>query len=123
MLFLVLEIHKDNFLVVADSYQQHLYQVPLNNGGTNALVTSRLYRPIAVAFDPITQKVHWTDNEAKVVKSAYLSGKSDIVLQAHPDSITFLLLARFIIKGIVFIIIKTCDKIKISTKPTKYKSK
>lgn len=82
------EIHKDNFLVVADSYQQHLYQVPLNNGGTNALVTSRLYRPIAVAFDPITQKVHWTDNEAKVVKSAYLSGKSDIVLQAHPDDST-----------------------------------
>jgi len=98
VLFLVLEIHQDNFLVVADSYQQHLYQVPLNNGGTNALVTSKLYRPIAVAFDPITQKVYWTDNDAKVVKSAYLSGKSNIVLQAHPDGITFLLLVRFIIK-------------------------
>jgi hypothetical protein len=97
-MFLVLEIHQDNFLVVADSYQQHLYQVPLNNGGTNALVTSKLYRPIAVAFDPITQKVHWTDNDAKVVKSAYLSGKSDIVLQAHPDGIHVLLLVLFIIK-------------------------
>jgi hypothetical protein len=92
-MFLVLEIHQDNFLVVADSYQQHLYQVPLNNGGTNALVTSKLYRPIAVAFDPITQKVHWTDNDAKVVKSAYLSGKSDIVFLINDDHAEMLVTA------------------------------
>lgn len=82
---IISEIQRDDFLVVADSYQQHLYQIGMKTGKVNPIVTSELYRPIAVGYDPVTQKVHWTDNEAKVVKSASIYGTSEIVLQANPE--------------------------------------
>ena len=84
------EIQEDDFLVVADSYQQHLYQIGTETEKVNPIVTSELYRPIAVGFDPNTLKVYWTDNEAKVVKSASIYGRSEIILRANPEGkITF----------------------------------
>ncbi|XP_052104944.1 low-density lipoprotein receptor-related protein 4-like isoform X2 [Mytilus californianus] len=97
------EIQRDDFLVVADSYQQHLYQIGMKTGKVNPIVTSELYRPIAVGYDPVTQKVHWTDNEAKVVKSASIYGTSEIVLQANPEVSTLDGLAVDYINRLLFI--------------------
>lgn len=100
------DIQTDDFIIVADSYQQHLYQVGINGintNRTNAIVTSQLYRPIAVDFDPIAQKVHWTDNDAKVVKSASLSGKSETILQANPEASTLDGIAVDYLNGLIFV--------------------
>ena len=50
----------DDYLLVADSYQQSLYQVNLANGSIWKLPVSRYNHPFShVEYDPIEERVYW----------------------------------------------------------------
>ncbi|KAK2190864.1 hypothetical protein NP493_66g06005 [Ridgeia piscesae] len=50
----------DNYLLVADSYQQSLYQVNLANGSIWKLPVSRYNHPFShVEYDPVEETVYW----------------------------------------------------------------
>ncbi|OWF40871.1 low-density lipoprotein receptor-related protein 4-like [Mizuhopecten yessoensis] len=72
----------DNFLVVSDSHQRHMYQVGLDDQSVHAIPLSNMYRPIALDYDPIFEKLYWTDNMAKLIKGAHLDSQTEFTLQS-----------------------------------------
>lgn len=55
----------------------------MTNEKVNPVHTSELNRPIAIGYDPLPQRVYWTDNEAKVVKSTSIFGMPKVILKAN----------------------------------------
>ncbi|XP_033760426.1 LOW QUALITY PROTEIN: low-density lipoprotein receptor-related protein 4-like [Pecten maximus] len=71
----------DNFLVVSDSHQRHMYQIGLDDQSVHAVPLSNVYRPIALDYDPIFEKLYWTENMAKLIKGAHLDSQTEFTLQ------------------------------------------
>ncbi|KAK3090942.1 hypothetical protein FSP39_015919 [Pinctada imbricata] len=80
---------KDQFLLVADGYQKHLYQVDMGIWEVNALsLQTELLRPIAIGYDPVQQRVMWTDNKLKTIGSVHIdSGDMDIIAHFGEESV------------------------------------
>ncbi|KAL5004150.1 hypothetical protein ScPMuIL_017606 [Solemya velum] len=73
---------RDNFLLVTDSYQKELYQFGTFSNEVYAIPTGKHYRPIAIDYDPVREKIFWTDTNAKVIKTSGLKGEGVAVVKA-----------------------------------------
>jgi hypothetical protein len=64
MCWTISDFLQDNFMLVADSNLNNIYQVSLLNGSTQSLFVNRPVgtSPIGVAYDPTTYDVYYTDN-------------------------------------------------------------
>ena len=52
----------DDFFIVADSYLRNLYQIDASSGSVAQLLEFGVASiPVAVAYDPTTHYVYWTD--------------------------------------------------------------
>jgi hypothetical protein len=60
-------------VLVTDSYLNNIYQISLTDGSTQALFVSRTdgNNPIAVAYDPTTRDVYYSDNGVMKFISKY----------------------------------------------------
>jgi DNA-binding beta-propeller fold protein YncE len=77
---------QDNFLLVADSYLNDIYQISLISDSVNALFIpwTAGNNPVAVAFDPTTQDVYYSDNGNTKFISKY-SLIDDTILMIYED--------------------------------------
>ncbi|KAJ8310212.1 hypothetical protein KUTeg_012077 [Tegillarca granosa] len=76
------DMYSDNFVLVADAYQKQIFQVGIYENRISAVSLSEHFRPIALDYDPIRQKIYWTDNEAKTLKQANIDGGSEVTMRA-----------------------------------------
>ena len=87
----------DNFMLVTDSYYNNIYQVSLSNGSSQSLFVSRPTgtNPLAVAYDPTTYDVYYTDNGAltkSISKYSLLSKNFITVYEDVKASLLYLVL-------------------------------
>ncbi|KAK7483333.1 hypothetical protein BaRGS_00025393, partial [Batillaria attramentaria] len=73
-----------NFLLVADDFSGSLYRIDIKTG-TNILIPLRLHRPFAVDFDPLEERIYWTNAALGEIRSAYLNGSDQSVVWTSPN--------------------------------------
>ena len=67
------------FMVVAEAYVGKIYKVPLAVPDTPCLplgINTNISRPVAVDFDPVEEKIYWTDVTLQLVARAFPNGSS-----------------------------------------------
>lgn len=62
---------QDNFVIVADSKFNNMYQFSLINGSTYSLFVVQSDSTIAVAYDPTTKDVYYSENGVARTLSKY----------------------------------------------------
>jgi len=65
---------------VADTSDANLYQIDLSSGSTWKLPLRHVVYPVAVAYNPVDQKVYWTDLKADNIKRSHLNGTEEEVI-------------------------------------------
>ncbi len=71
----------DNFLLVADSFHDELFQYDLITGTVYLLNVQFPVDPVAIAYHPQENKIYWTDIATKRLRRASLDGTgTDILL-------------------------------------------
>ena len=73
---------QDNFLIVADSGTDALFQVDLLKGTAWKIPVSRQKAPTALDYDPVELKIYWTDVRDKVIKRSNLDGTNEQVIKS-----------------------------------------
>lgn len=84
--FSVVELVRDNFILVNDAFQKQIYQVDTKNGVILALGLETDHQPIALDYDPLTQHVYWSDNTAHVLARRALYAKQSEIILKLPES-------------------------------------
>ena len=75
----------NNFLLVADSLNNELFQYDLTTGTVYLLDVQLLVGPVATAYHSMENKIYWTDERSKRLRRASLDGKSmDVLLNFSP---------------------------------------
>jgi len=79
------EPFQDNFLLAVDNggFSEGLYQINVSSGLVKQLLASRPANPVAVAFDPATRSIYWTDVQLKLINKYSLT--TQIVTQIYTD--------------------------------------
>ncbi|ESO92872.1 hypothetical protein LOTGIDRAFT_162349 [Lottia gigantea] len=72
-------ILRTNFLIVTDAYQKQIYQINSKSGSVNA-IDMPIGHPIAVDYDPMPQRIYWSDNKARVLQGANIDGQMNEML-------------------------------------------
>ena len=70
----------DNFLLVADSLYDELFQYDLTTGTVYLLDVELPDEPVAIAYHPMENKIYWTDEGTKRLRRASLDGTNTDVL-------------------------------------------
>ena len=57
MIYSVLGVTTDNYIITVDSYQRQLYQIEAETGKVHAIPLTKPYKGVALDINPITNKV------------------------------------------------------------------
>ncbi len=72
----------DDFIIIADLNAGAIYTGPIDTLQLTQIPLLDVPRPVAVSYDPIEQKVYWTDNTKKTISRAFLdASEQEEVLQ------------------------------------------
>ena len=72
-------------MIIAEAYVGEIYKIPLEIPETPCSplgINTNISRPVAVDYDPVEEKVYWTDVTLKLVARAFPNGSSVEVI-AH----------------------------------------
>ncbi|XP_038050592.1 sushi, von Willebrand factor type A, EGF and pentraxin domain-containing protein 1-like isoform X2 [Patiria miniata] len=92
-----LDILYDDFLFASDTYLHSIFQFDLSNPSLNysalQLDTRTIENPVALAYDPMTAQVYWSDVVQNTIRRAYIINGSQEILFTHehvetPDGLT-----------------------------------
>ncbi|XP_022093384.1 sushi, von Willebrand factor type A, EGF and pentraxin domain-containing protein 1-like isoform X2 [Acanthaster planci] len=92
-----LDILYDNFLFASDTYLHSIFQFNVSDPNLPytalQLDTRTIENPVALAFDPVTAQVYWSDVVQNTIRRAYISNGSQEILFTHehvetPDGMT-----------------------------------
>ncbi|XP_071510756.1 low-density lipoprotein receptor-related protein 6-like [Diadema antillarum] len=64
----------DNFLLVSDTYHQSIYQVGLESAYQPQALPITIPNPVGVSYDPVEEKVYWSDVKFRRIGRASLDG-------------------------------------------------
>ena len=81
-MFTVSAMVEDNFVLVADSGKDALFQVDLLAGAAWKIPLPRQKAPTALGYDPVESKIYWTDVRDKVIKRSNLDGTYEQVIKS-----------------------------------------
>ena len=68
------KLFEDNFLLLADDYRHVIYQTDRKWSVTSAIQLPKQDRPIGLTYDPVENRIFWSDFNRGLIKSAYLNG-------------------------------------------------
>jgi len=80
--------NSNNFLIVADWYLRNVYQIDANSGSVAQLLKFGVaVHPNAVAYDPSTQYVYWSDVELGTINKHSLLTNTTTRIYTDPTSV------------------------------------
>ena len=100
----------DNYLIVADMYQRNIYQVSLATSEVSAVFSvapfssNSVANYTALALDPITQTVYWTDITARLIGKTTLGGVDQIIFSDKASTYD----VNLSMSSSLFLYVRTC---------------
>jgi len=77
--------NSDSFFVVADSHLANMYKVNVSTRATTQLLSTGVAsNPIAVAYDPTSKSIYWTDVALHTINRYSLMTNSSTVIYGDP---------------------------------------
>jgi sugar lactone lactonase YvrE len=70
-----------NFILSADGYMQEIYRMDIESGSYSAIPNQNIFNPVAIAFDPTSRQVFYSDVKLSQIRKTNIDGTGMTVIK------------------------------------------